>query len=558
MSPPMLPFEAAILYRPVLSIQASTWFQALLRSIHYAQVFLATIIGLFVLKGIYNRYFHPLRHFPGPFWGSVTDFYKLYIVAQMDAHTRGVQMHQKYGKFPILDSQNLSFLHYEPTTGPIVRVAPNLLAFDQATLLPEVYHRRVDKTDFYSTGILGETAPPFQTLKHKDHAAKRKRIAHSFSMTNLRRLESEMDDHIKELVDLFRVKFAVPGKPVDFACYAQWFVYDLVTHLAFGAPLGFVRESRDIGGLIQHFHDMSPLAGFIAALPWLANPILKNPISKMFFIPRPGDNSGTGQIMKFRDDMLRDRLNNRSSEGYDDFLSNLLSSRNEDGSLITIEEVKSECFVLMVAASDTTSAFICPFINYVTQNPQIYSRLVEEISDFERKGLLTNPVVKFDETCTMPYYMACVKETLRYSPSTPMIMPRYISKGGLTIDGKYIPANTEMGANPYVVHRDKSVFGEDSHIFRPERWLESEEQSRRMDKYLMSFGYGTRVCLGKNIAQLETQKLCCQLFRNFEIEIVDRNNPWRAANWAIMIYWDQWLRIKERKCRTPEESTVMG
>ena len=28
-----------------------------------------------------------------------------------------------------------------------------------------------------------------------------------------------------------------------------------------------------------------------------------------------------------------------------------------------------------------------------------------------------------------------------------------------------------MGVNPWVVHRDRSVFGEDVEIFRPERWL---------------------------------------------------------------------------------------
>src|SRR5581483_12027821 len=127
----------------------------------------------------------------------------------------------------------------------------------------------------------------------------------------------------------------------------------------------------------------------------------------------------------------------------------------------------------MVAASDTTSAFICPFINYVVQNPQIYNTLMEEITSFEKKGLLTNPVVTFDETNAMPYFMACVKETLRYSPSTPMIMPRYVSKEGVSVNGTFIPGGTEMGANPYVVHRDTSVFGEDAHVFRPERWLES-------------------------------------------------------------------------------------
>ena len=58
-----------------------------------------SVIALFaVLKGLYNRYLHPLRKFPGPFWGSVTDFYKLYVVSKMDAHTRGVEMHKRYGQ----------------------------------------------------------------------------------------------------------------------------------------------------------------------------------------------------------------------------------------------------------------------------------------------------------------------------------------------------------------------------------------------------------------------------------------------------------------------------
>ncbi|RAK91925.1 cytochrome P450 monooxygenase [Aspergillus costaricaensis CBS 115574] len=489
---------------------------------------LFTLFGSYVvLRLMYNRYFHPLRNFPGPIWGSLTDFYKLYIVAQKDAHTRGIEMHKKYG--------------------PIVRVAPNLLAFSDPLLLPVVYHRRADKTEFYSTGILGDIPPPFQTLKHEDHAAKRKRIAPSFSMSNLRRLESDMDVRILEFCSTLRTKHAKTGDPLDFAEYAQWFVYDLVTQLAFGSPVGFVRETRDIGGLIHHFHDMAPLAGFIAALPWLANPIFQNPLFKKYLMPKPGDSTGTGQIMKFRDDMLEHRLKDRFAEGYDDFLSNLLKARNEDGSLMTIEEIKTECFVLMVAASDTTSAFICPFVNYVVQNPQIYHSLMEEITTYERKGLLSNPVVKYDETNAMPYFMACVKETLRYSPSTPMIMPRYIAKDGIKVlNDTYIPGGTEMGANPYVVHRDTKIYGHDAHLFRPERWLEDEARSKEMDKYLMSFGYGSRVCLGKNIAQLETQKLCCQLFRDFTIDIVDRNNPWEANNLAIMVFAKQFLRISER------------
>ena len=165
----------------------------------------------------------------------------------------------------------------------------------------------------------------------------------------------------------------------------------------------------------------------------------------------------------------------------------------------------------MVAASDTTSAFICPFVNNVCQDPRVYSNLVREIDTFEEQSKLSSPVATFDQTNDMPYFMACVKETLRFSPSTPMIMPRYISKGGLNINGQWIPEKTEVGANPYVVHRDTAIFGEDAHVFRPERWLGDKDKVKEMDKYMMTFGYGTRTCLGKNIAQLETQKLCLQV-----------------------------------------------
>ena len=79
-------------------------------------------------------------------------------------------------------------------SGPVVRVAPNLLAFNDPELLPKVYHRYVDKTDFYSTGILGEPAPPFQTQAHVEHAVKRKRIASSVSIKGTRTCTCESFD----------------------------------------------------------------------------------------------------------------------------------------------------------------------------------------------------------------------------------------------------------------------------------------------------------------------------------------------------------------------------
>lgn len=59
-----------------------------------------------------------------------------------------------------------------PTPGPIVRVSPNLLAFNDPTLLPTVYNRHAEKTPFYNSGMTGETRPLLQIQGDREHAAK--------------------------------------------------------------------------------------------------------------------------------------------------------------------------------------------------------------------------------------------------------------------------------------------------------------------------------------------------------------------------------------------------
>lgn len=80
----------------------------------------------------------------------------------------------------------------------------------------------------------------------------------------------------------------------------RWFAYDTICQLSFGEPLGFVKKGRDIGSLIENFHNMAPFAAVVGALPWLARPFLENPITRRFAMPKPGDGTGTGKIMAVR------------------------------------------------------------------------------------------------------------------------------------------------------------------------------------------------------------------------------------------------------------------
>lgn len=78
---------------------------------------------------------------------------------------------------------------------------------------------------------------------------------------------------------------------------SRWHVYDTITQLIYGVPVGMVEKGRDIDRLISEWHHMFRLGGLMATLPWLIQPIITNRCLKPFFMPSKRHGSGSGHIM---------------------------------------------------------------------------------------------------------------------------------------------------------------------------------------------------------------------------------------------------------------------
>ena len=225
-----------------------------------------------------------------------------------------------------------------------------------------------------------------------------------------------------------------------------------------------------------------------------------------------------------------------------------MQAKGADGDFVELEDVKTESLAILIATFDTTAAFI----NHMIDNPEMMTKMIAEIRKFKSQGRITSPVVSLDETEDMPYFMACVNETLRASPSTPVILPRIVSDGGLVLNNTFIPPGTEIGANPYVINRDQSVFGADADEFNPERWFEDPERAKQMHKWMFTWGWGPRDCVGRPFARMLGQKLLLQV-RFVILDLVKD-----TAHFSLLRSFSYTFRLKDCRMKKDVVGATIG
>jgi len=153
------------------------------------------------------------------------------------------------------------------------------------------------------------------------------------------------------------------------------------------------------------------------------------------------------------------------------------------------------------AGSDTTAIAFRATFYHLMRNPAALEKVRAEIHAAQAAGALSSPVTYAETMAKLPYVGAAIKEAMRMHPSVGLSMPRYAPEEGIELAGHFIPKGYRVGLNPAVVHYVKAVFGDDAHHFRPERWMVGDEAVRAMDRCLLTFGAGTRTCIGKHVSR---------------------------------------------------------
>jgi len=219
----------------------------------------------------------------------------------------------------------------------------------------------------------------------------------------------------------------------------------------------------------------------------------------------------------FANKMVAKRRAEGSGERKVDLLQRFLDASEKHPDAIHPDTVASLVWSVLSAGKDTTVATSSAMISLLLRHPEVLKRLLTELEDAKAGAKLSDPP-KYAEVSTMPYLDAVVKEVVRLNPFPPVLLERVVPARGAVLAGQHIPAGTVVGTLASLVHADRACFGQDADEFRPERWLtKDEEVRRRMERGFIGFGGGSRICLGRHIAELEVKKVVPALLMSFDV-----------------------------------------
>ncbi|KAJ9606533.1 Cytochrome p-450 [Cladophialophora chaetospira] len=467
-----------------------------------------------------------LRSLPGPLSARFFRFYRSSLVFGGTAPEEYRKVHEQYG--------------------PIVRVGPNHVSIADPSAIPVIYGigtgSKFLKTNFYNTMspfYQGTVMPSVFTERDPDvHRNLKRPVAQLFSMTNMRNYEPYADQCTSIFIDAMR---DLEGQPIDLGAWVQWYAFDVIACMTFQRRFGFLEQRRDIDSMIGDLDAVLHYVKIIGQYPELHPHLLGNETlvrTLKWLFPQLPD--PLYRFLKITEDEIA-RYDDQQGEktGRTDFLAQLREKESKDGQIPyrdMMNHLSNNIVECHGIRSDTTAVSLRACFYYLIKTPSAYEKLVAEIDEAEKTGKLSN-FISYEECLRLPYLQAVLKEAMRLHPGVAYPLERYVPVEGATICGVELPGGTNVSVTAPVIHMDKTVYGEDAESFRPERWLEAEpEHLKLMERSFLTFGAGTRTCIGKNISILEMGKFVPQILRHFDLEWASALLEWKTeAVW----FWKQ-------------------
>jgi cytochrome P450 len=329
----------------------------------------------------------------------------------------------------------------------------------------------------------------------------RRLIQEGFHKDKLVSISTIMDDVLAEFLE--RKAEMMEKEPVDICQLMMELTFRIVTKTLFSTRL-----TDDELDLISN--SISSIQKFIIRQ-------ISQPYLNLWF-------RISGTLRKYealRDESDRVILQNiktrrKSNEHHADMLQTLLSARyKETGQGMTDQQILMESIQLIVAGHETSSNALSWILYLLTQHPDCFARVREEI-----KNQLGDAPLRYHDLPKLKYTTQVIEESLRLYPPFWLIDRMAVEDD--EIMGYSIPKNTMIIVFIYGVHHSPEYW-QNPDKFDPDRFNEENIKKQKAFSHL-PFGGGPRVCIGENYAMLQILTILATLLRKYDFQLA-QNHP---------------------------------
>ncbi|KAJ9084037.1 hypothetical protein DSO57_1028240 [Entomophthora muscae] len=202
----------------------------------------------------------------------------------------------------------------------------------------------------------------------------------------------------------------------------------------------------------------------------------------------------------------------RPDLGGDDLLSLLVNdmlSCREDR--LSEEDVIDDMVAILVAGHDTIANAMTSILYFLAKHPDVQATLRQEVLSVMGRSMA---IPTNEQQRDMPYLEQVIKEGLRIVTTVPQLR-RYCHTEQTLSCGLVIPARTSIQIESWGIHHNANIFP-NPHLFDPNRFLDPHGPE---STHWLPFGYGTRMCAGKNFAMLEQRTMLILILQRYHLQL---------------------------------------
>ncbi|KAL0938610.1 trichothecene c-15 hydroxylase [Colletotrichum truncatum] len=454
---------------------------------------------------VYNVFLHPLRKYPGPkLWAATRIPYtRSYLSGQV--HRDILKLHQEYG--------------------PIVRVAPNELAYNHPDAWKDLHGHLKNGTGDHGRDPVF-TKDSRQSIiggNREDHSRFRRALSHGFSAQSMFEQESIIKKYVDLLFERLREKSSKDSQPVNMVAWYNWTTFDIIGDLAFGESFGCLDNSA--------YHPwVKILFDGIKEGTFKSN-IRRYPIVEkllMKFVPAELKNKRDQHVQLTREKVAK-RVSMQTERS--DFMDSMTKKKGPQE--LNFEELRANSSTLIVAGSETTATALSAITYYLTTHTRAMTKLNEEV----RSAFSTEADIDMVSVQKLQYMQAVVNEGLRMYPPVPTGIMRRVSEGEGLFLGQYVPKGTLVQVWHWpVFHNPEHFTLPDSFI--PERWLDNSRFTSDKKEAFQPFSVGPRNCIGRNLAYAEMRLILARMIWNFDMKLSEESRGWDEKS-QVYLLWDK-------------------